>query len=338
MFLRGNHGWIGVDIGARSVKIAQVSRRGGGLQLDAAAVAPRAEVVPPDDPVALSFSVRREIEWALATLDDLTGRRCAASLSMALCDCAPGKELAAVGDGPNAWCSATWETRDSAKGEDSSYTFSAPLAAAEQVADDLLDAGLSCRTLDAMTHAVARAVAWSQPNQRGKTLGVVDWSYSGALYCSVREGRPVYVRQLKNSALAAVEEELCSELGVSPSDAPPLLLEATNGPAEGRASDLRELITELAEPVVTGLGDELALTLGHLRSHRKMDAPDMILLLGGGGALGAERRLSLRADCPVSVWTVPGLKSPRAAPLCLFGPAIALSALGWESRSLWEGH
>ncbi|MEM6799462.1 MAG: hypothetical protein AAF589_08100 [Planctomycetota bacterium] len=317
-------GWIGVDVGASCVKVAQVSLKDGRLHLDHAAITPRRESNA--DATAQAASVRYEIEGALATIGTLNTKRCAGMLSMSECDVTPGKPTDA-GVKAAGGCVDTW-LAESTPREEHWYTFTASHDAAEGLANDLLDAGLSCRTIDAGTHALARAAAWASPGKRGDVLGVLDWGYSGAMYCSVLNGCPVYVRQLKEVALRELEDTLIAELDVNRTEAYRLL----SGVATDENRDFAELVGELAKPLAARLADELTKTLEHLRSHRTTVAPREVVVFGGGGALGLERVIGPRIGCPVRAWKLPGDGAAAGVPACLLGPAVALSALAWEGR------
>ena len=324
--LTSNQGWIGIDAGASSVKLAQVARTGDGLQVRRAALAPRDHAWSSDlvggDPLS-SFA---EIESALAISGAKGMRRTAGALSMSVCDVAPGQITSPVGAGV---CADDWQA-DATLGEEGWYTFSTSEPIADRLCEDIRQVKLSCHTIDAMPHALARAVAWAAPAAGKRTLAALDWGYSDVLFCSVQSGRPVYVRSLRDCGLKHLEQELISELGLERGEACELIAGVASGTQGQEAADL---IAELARPLIDRLRDELARTLEHLKSHRKPVMPERLFTFGGGATLGAERLLAERAGCKISAWTLPGCDPPQAGPLCLFGPAIALSALAWEGRA-----
>ncbi len=220
-------------------------------------------------------------------------------------------------------CRQSW-LADSSSKEELWYTLEVSVSAAEQLCDDFLSTGLSCRTLDATPHTLSRAVALAASHDHGKALGLLDWSHSGAMYCSVINGKPAYVRQLRNAALGTLEEDLCEELDINRGDLYRLLCHSD--------SELLELVNELVQPITEQLGLELARTLEHLRFQRKSLAPRKVYLFGGGGALRQERQLSEKADCLLEPWKLPHDETTRVAPDCMLASAIALSGLPWEAR------
>jgi len=321
----GNQGWIGVDAGASNVKLAQVTRTSDGLRLRRAAIVPREQAWSADLLAGEPLSSTAELESALAIAGSAPGRRAAGTISMAVCDVAPGQLSAPVSAGV---CADDWQA-DASMGEDGWYTFSTSEAIADRLCEDIRQVKLSCHTLDAMPHALARAVAWAAPAAGRRTLAALDWGYSEVLFCSVQNGRPVYVRPLRDCGLKLLEQELASELGLQRSE----VCELVAGVASGnQGPEAAALVADLARPLIDRLGEELARTLQHLKSHRKPVMPDSILTLGGGATLGAEALLAKRAECSVAPWTLAGCDTHQAGPLSLFGPAIALSALAWEAR------
>ncbi|MEN1682228.1 MAG: hypothetical protein AAGJ46_21850, partial [Planctomycetota bacterium] len=295
------------------------SRRGGRVRVERTAVACRSTPVDPTAPA--DWSARQEIETALAVAGRPKASRSAASVSMSLCDLAAGR---ATPD-EESFVSSQWHADlSSAEGW---YTFAAPLSVADRVCRDLGKAGLTCKSLDGMTHALARAVWLAGLNQGGRTVAALDWSHGGAMLCSVSDGRPVYVRQLRGCGLAKVEEAVAEELQLERLRVCELISSLATKPADDPAA---ELVREIARPVTEDLASELARTLDHLRSHKKALAPESVALFGGGAALGVHRRLAERAKLPVAPWTLPtDGDAPPPAALAMFGPAIALSALAW---------
>ncbi|MEM8865636.1 MAG: hypothetical protein AAGF31_08865 [Planctomycetota bacterium] len=326
--IRKKNGWVGIDAGASTLKLAQVRRQGSQLSLEHAVIVPRASAWHSDtEEFGCSF---QEIESAIAIAGELGGARAAATLSMAVCDVVAGRAaqplaIAVGGAQATKYCTDEWQA-DTKLGDEGWYTFSLQEAIADDLCRDLSRSGLSCRTIDAMTHTLARAVAIHDPDSRRRTVATLDWGHSGAMLCSVRDGAPVYVRRLKGCGLRALEEAVCDELEIDRIAACELMAKAA-GDAEGPAA---QLIADLAVPLVDRLADDLGRTLTHLKSHRKSLMPEKIFLFGGGATIGAAQKLAKCVERPVMPWAPPGIEPADGISLAMLGPAIALSALAWE--------
>lgn len=331
-------GWIGIDAGSSTVKLAQVSLIGGRLRLDHAAVVPRAEAWEPG--AGAPFSSLQEIESALAIAGGVAGRNAAAVLSMATCELGVGKTLVAAASPASGEastgggiCTDAWQADPSA-GDDGWYQLACPEPTADGLCRDLQNARLLCRGIDAAPTAFARLVALAAPSDASRTVGLIDWGSSGALYCSIQNGRPVYTRMLKGCGLAELNELLGDELQADPLRVAEVMASLGTG---DRSSAAAQLVEELARPWVERLESALRETLRHLRMHRKRLAPQKLLLMGGGASLGVEQRLSKQTGVPCQVWSLPGSPEAPAAPQAVLGPAIACSALAWQSRIAKQG-
>lgn len=319
--IKPTEGWVGIDAGASAVKLAQVSRRSGRLRVQRTALACRsAPLAPDEEPLRSSL---QEIQTVLAIAGG-TRRVAAGALSMSQCDLVAGRASLAGANPPligQPWRGAA------GRGDDGWYTLATPEAVADRLCRDLSRAGLSCRSIDGMTHALARATELAAPAPDGVAIGAIDWSHSGAVLVICRDGRPAYVRRLRNCGLAEVEGLLAAELRIGRLGACELMAKAA------RQSDTAaDLIADIAAPVAGRLATELIRTLEHLRSHREPIRPTQVLLFGGGALLGLHAELTDRTGTPVRPWTLPGAAPEIAWELPLFGPAIALSALAWEPR------
>jgi len=97
-----------------------------------------------------------------------------------------------------------------------------------------------------------------------------------------------------------------------------------------------QAVGEILQPALNHLVADVRRTLEHLQNVGKNLAPQSIYLFGGGATIGGiGPLLGERLGRQVQVWTldqeVAEVAADKAAPLCLLGPAIALSALKWEA-------
>lgn len=280
----------------------------------------------------------KEIESAQAIAGDTKIKKAACVLSMLTCDLVPGRMATALAGATaeSTSCVGEWQADPSSRDE-SWYTVSAAPSVADTLCNDVRQAGMSCRVLDALPHALARAAMLASPSGNA-THAVLDCGHANTTFAVVRGGKPLYVRQFKGEGVSEVESLLSEELGISRTDA--LRLFASHAAARGSdagnaesGSQVAALLDELSTPYQETIAEELHRTLTHLRSHRRGLVPQQLCLLGGGSLLDLTERLSNTAELPVQVWTVE-TDEPQ---LCvgtqpLFGVAAGLSALAWEAR------
>ena len=349
-------GWIGVDVGTHAVKLAQVQRCGSALQLAEALVIRRRDPWVGDDQNRPPLPSSEEIHAALSLGRHFRGRRAAMVLSMAFCD-ARGCHLAETAEADQdalvareletvyADASQTrefdfWPVALPAEGQPSpenAIAFSMPRAWAQRMADDLAETRLVGETLDALPMTLARAVEIGSPGDSQTPLAAVDWGCQRATLCIVLNGRPLFVRSLRDSGFARVVAALCKALAVNADEAQCLL--ADHGlprPGGGSAEELPSVIEEvMAEPRDTFLG-ELQRTIAFLRQQRRALTPHKLLLFGAGATVrNVGEYLTNKIALPVSVWHLPHGGRPDGDlnwPPALLAPAIALSSLAWWKR------
>lgn len=351
------HGWLGVDIGTAAIKVAQVVRRGGQFRLADCAVVRRREPWPTTSLSGPQTSAA-EIRAALSMGRQFRGRHAASAVTMALCELLSletseyedsrlrelvGKEVAA-----RAATDATRRAFDfwhmnpdpNARGENISG-LSVPVAWVDQVADDVTKIGLWCQVLDGAPLAVSRATGIANAPTTSGPLAALDWGYSHATFCAVSEGSARYVRCLRDGGLRHLVAALADELGVNDEEAQHLLtrhgLPATTD--HTTSDSVQPLLAEILTSALTNIRHEINRTLDFLQTHRREIVPRQLVLFGGGATIrNIDSHLTAHLELPVVKWkgigrdTIgsPTFSSDDAA-VSLFGPAVALSCLRWET-------
>ncbi|WP_425397161.1 pilus assembly protein PilM [Aeoliella sp.] len=359
MFARTHHGWIGLDIGASNVKLAQVVRRGDRLVLENAAVVPRNVVWQEDNLAeAPAVSAAEEIAAALVTAPQIAGRQAAVLLPSTACQLNTAPEandhgqvtaivegLAAVGIRLEGRVFDFWPALPSKRGEHTVNVLSTGRGWPETAVADLQRSKLSCQTIDGVPHALARAVSHVHP-PGPHPVGVLNWSFTSATFVLVDQGQPVYVRSMKNTSLARALVDVAQQLDLEFDEAGELLRTVNLAPHPAMPQDeVAEVLSELLEPTIKSLVAEMEKTLEHLHNlgknmtpKRLFLAPQTVYLLGGGATLGGvDLLLTQRLRRQVRIWTLndesESVAAARGVPLCLLGQAIALSALRWEAAT-----
>lgn len=351
----GRRGWIGVDVGTRCVKLAQVRRADGRCELLDAAIVPRDEAWPGGDlsqrpPRASEGEIRAGIEAA-----NLSGRGSACSAPMALCD-VRGLRVEETDEAAQrlAVCGALeslgvvkqeshvvdfWPTDVGAGRSDSTADNLTAVALRRdwsvQISRDVARAGLACHAIDAIPPALARAVALTHDGPIKETLAAIDWGHASVTFCIVRAGQPLFVRSLLKSGLGCFLATLRDTLELNEDEALCVLRQTgVRGTTGAETEDeMRQVIEEVLSEPLSMLLSELRRTLGYLQSHRADLQPSRIWLFGGGATIrNIDGFLSQHLGLRTARWRMKSRnsKSRFDDSFSMLGPAIALSSLAWS--------
>lgn len=356
MIFSRTKGWIGVDIGTHTIKLAQVERRGARVELVEALSIPRQEPWSDNHDETTDIPSNLEIQAALSLGTRFRGRDAAITLPMAVCDIrtcdvegdTDSGRRAAVLQELDSIYTDTLATRefdywsvglpsDKMGDADNTIALSVPSSWASRVCLDLREAGLVGHVLDGLPLATARAIALGMPRESG-LVAAVDWGHHRATLCSVKGGRPLFVRCLRDCGFQSVTNALCNRLAVTADEAQKLLRDhGLPSRAGDAASDVQRVIEEVARDPVDRFVDELSRTTTYLSQQRRSVAPAKVVLLGGGAAVkNMASYLDDRLELPVQTWRLDAAASTaaedRRLAIEMFGPAIALSSLAWAAR------
>jgi type IV pilus assembly protein PilM len=353
-------GWIGVDVGTHTVKLAQVVRDGANVRLHRAAVIQRPNTWTGNDSLAQDQPITShpEIQAALEC-GGFVGRNAICALPMNVCqlrslNIPPGSdherrtiiadELAEeFAEFRNPMEFDYWEM-EAARGDKSSDGFNVSVIAASrmwisQVWRDCRRAGMDCWAIDGLPLAMARAVAMVGGLGGGRRALAVDWGYSNTTLCIVGDDRPLYSRRIQDCEFGRVLESIMQAFDVTLDEAQHLVeseglaLPQERPPTE---PDAAQAITEEAASSVDVLIRQISRTLQFTEMQRRHLQPSAIWLMGGGASLkNIGPFLSHALSLPVHILTL----APEASPIAcaagnrsaVFGSAAALSALAWRA-------
>jgi type IV pilus assembly protein PilM len=356
---RRQRGWIGIDLGTRAIKIAQVERVGAGLRLVDAVVMQRGQRGA-DDPDDIAWRAT-EIRAALTLAPKLRGRVAACCLSpqqttlrtmrLPLGTLRQQRAMIAHQLAPRLGLATQtsafdyWELESSDRGADDKQklaVISVEEQAAVDAAREIERAGLECRVLDAQPLALSRAVDMLQPHGATTVHAVFDWGFDRSTLNIVRQGVPQFTRELRRCGLSRTVGELSQALGISPDDAQQVLTQyGLPIPGSDQASGddetcqkLQQVVEEVISPFIHELTGEIEKTLHYLRFQRPELNPQCLYLVGGGASLrNIDQHLAHFVSLPLSLWTMPlgsaRLESGHRLSLPMLASTVALSALAW---------
>jgi type IV pilus assembly protein PilM len=353
-------GWIGVDVGTHTVKLAQAVRDGAGARLHRAAVIQRPTSLSGGEALALEqpISSYPEIHAALEC-GDFVGRDAICSLPMNACQLRslhvpPGSDrerrTIISGELAEEWTDHRqpmefdfWEM-EPARAEKPGDAFNVSVLAASrlwvaQLFRDCRKCGLNCWSIDGVPLAMARAVTMAGGATGGRRALAIDWGYSSVTLCIVGDERPLYSRRIHDCSFGCVLDAIVRAFNVSLDEAQHLV-ESQGMPSpetepSGDAATQR-IIAEVAARPLEELVRQVRRTLQFTESQRRHLQPTAIWLMGGGAAM---RNIGLCMEQQLEV-SVHGWKAPHdgAGIACadgnrsaLFGAAMALSASAWRA-------
>lgn len=341
-----NRGWIGVDIGTRQIKLAQIQRQAGEYQLTGCWTIGSDDDQPLDRQTLRDSGLAHRRALIHSARAMFHGRDAAATLPMSFVELrslelpsGPRQELLAMveqelaGDleGNEARCDIdAWEA--GAVGDTSKVV----AVACEhnlgmKVARDLLSAGLQCNVLDAVPCAMARAVQFCDPAVADRAACALDLGEAAAMVTVIHGTLPVFCRMLRGCGLQAIVQRLRDKLHISRPECRQLLTRYGLPDAAGNESALAT--HRIIAPVVEQLVEELRRTLQFIGQQSPQMMPQRLWLFGGGALIrNLPEYLAARLEMPTSRWSLapPGCPAPENAD-ALYGVAAGLSALAWEA-------
>ena len=352
-------GWIGVDVGTSTIKLAQVERNGGQWRL-----ACRLVVAMGDDSNSLpspagDASFAQLLSAALQESRGFRGRRAALALPLSTMEMRtlqlPSgtddeirdmivQELSlAVGDSSGERLFDFWDTglcRKSEKNEamrDLAVLSISPQSA-EHAAEELLTLGLKCQVVDGIPFALARAVAMDSSNAGRSTVAALDWGFTSVTFVVVADGRPSFVRSFRDCGVGRIVRSLCEKFGLTVPECAQLLgrYGIPHPETVDRGTGLQQMIYDLASEPFASLQNELEKTFLYLHRQAPDLMPEQIVLFGGGatinnGASLLSSRINILVKCWQPSWLAGDIDNPGCARNNLFGQAAALSALAFEA-------
>lgn len=287
-------GLIGVDLGAHSVKLAQIERRGGVWRLIDAVTVPRREAWPSQLGPHTALSSVEEIRTAV----EIGRFRGAAAACLAprqvtevrTLQVPPGTAIE-----QRQMLSGEVQAWDEARGRAEFDFLPAPVGAgsrnavlvaslseawSSQIQRDMRAAGLRCRLIDAAPAAACRAAAalHTTPQeavpQDATPLAVLDWGFHEVSLSVCVGGAPAFHRSLPGCGLAEVRERIRRFR-------PDVELTEALGPTAPHPS---LLVKDASSAVLRRLRTQVERTLEYLGSRRRRLVPDRCLVCGGGAA------------------------------------------------------
>jgi hypothetical protein len=340
--------WLGIDIGASAIKLAQVARHRDHWTLLVSHLIPAGNVSI--DRAGLDRGLLLEVfRERLTRMARPGGRDAACVLSAGLIalntfELPPGSpdetrqmiaaELAGLGEIDPEFGSFENAGASGSSGMLQHTVLSLPTTTATVITENLWDLGYACQAIDGLPCIHARAACLAERGASAETIGVLDWGATTPMLTIVRRGRPVFTRVLRDCGLNGPVQSTAARIRFEADELHELLMASGQSHDFGPLASARsgEILRDLADRSVQRLEPELQRTLRFLKRQGKELVPSRMLLVGGGALLPEiDARLSDMAQTPTEVWRLPGGRKSEGHPdlmQAVFASAIALSTLG----------
>lgn len=356
-------GWIGIDVGAQSIKVAQVEQAGESFCLRDAVILPRGEPWRWDDPTdaTTSRASYKEISAALNAGHHFCGRKTACTLPPCLYQIhalrlPPGKpterrsmaahELAEHDQRNNTDFEFDFWDIETAEADDDSESpnvnvLSLASVWGDQVARDFARLKLNCQVLDGPVHPLARAIQMMPQHNSQLPVAVLDWGFQSVTISLVIGGKPVYTRQIHRCGYHRVLDSVMETMDFSRERAQYVLLEyglPTSHGEDRTFHPAQQMIADAVSSNLRELIEEIQRTLAYLRSQRSHWYPHQIVLFGGGAMIkNVEVLITERTGIQTEPWQMQadGVATnvdEHFPALPLLASAIALSTLAWIQK------
>lgn len=345
MFLPRRQNYIGLDIGALSMKAVQVQQNGKRVRVEAAAVIPRATGNAPLDTTAI-----RRVRDVLAR-QGFKGNKLIVSapadkLHVELLELpprhsgAPVDQLARVEmmrlaklDG-NAFEMESWDLPAPPRGGGGTAVMAvaARHADTQSIYETFAEVGLSIEAIDVQACAIARACK-PRMNPAGVTP-ILDLGFSRAVLMFIRDGVVVFQRSFSHCGTSGIQTELTRRLGVDADVAEHLIAEFAYRDSD-HASSPSAVLGSMIDRYADALAAEIETSCAYI-THRYGDAnPETLFVIGGAaGAAGVRDSLKKRLAIEVEPLAPTGLAECSPATMEQCSSALLTAAFG---LALYEG-
>lgn len=337
------NGWIGIDIGTHSVKLAQVRRtEASTFELAASAIILRDAKWDPAELVkSPARSSAAEINAACEIAETYNGRQAACAMPIALCEVRSlempshdeysianliANELERIGTSGNY-------VADYCGGDNQLQLLAGflPKRWSDQIANDAERSSLDLQTVEISPLTLTHAALLPSACPLQSVFAILDWGTSSATLSIVKSGTTVFARKLPNVGLNNAACEITSAIDVAPDEAF-FLLRETGLPAAQQPDDNRSkwqnVIADTLGDFLSHVHSELRRTLEYIENRHQDWIPSEMILFGGGSTVpNICQQITDWIDLPCRKWQFKGC-NPATAPL--LGAAISLSTRKWS--------
>lgn len=342
---RRSQGLIGLDLGTRFVKAAQVRPGMGGMKLVAIHSVPIAGANPLSRSTISHGAIRNTVTGMRLRSCGFAGHRAVVGLANSLAeprilelpvsdeaDLAVMVEQELQSEGlvqSDFWLADPADTSD---GE--MLRVSAVAVAQETInrcSEDLARAGIECAVIDALPFALSRAVKFvDRTVDSGRPVAALDWGAGHPSFVILNDNGPVFTRSLRNCGLAAALNDVQEQLGIDELECAQLLTTVGIRRSGRIMARIADRVGRSFADCLAALLDQLERTLAFVRQ-RGM-TPERIWMFGCGGTIaGMGEALTEQLRLDVRPWNPAADQLSRpvrnSGSLAAYGAAAGFSLL-----------
>lgn len=352
MIWKTQQGLLGIDFGTNAVKIAQTKKVNGFIYLQDATCAITNRLAPLEMSIdqlpemhwrAFRFACHSSEEFQRASAACLLPKSCASLQFLQVADDQPADQRRTIesylssnvpGSSGLTWDFWSWSNNADARNEENAGVVLTSRSLVEATESTLRSSGINCHAMDGVPTALSRAVGM-QSHRAGPVIAL-DWGVSEALLTIVVDDAPVFARNLRGCGLGDAISQCSQTLCLSEKEIAAVWHDSVlAGLSDSQQVEIRNAVTEFFTPVLHAVIDELQRTKEYLGSHRQSWSPVEIMLFGLGSLIpNVARNIGAGTELATSIWSPDSIidsRSEASVPISLLAPAIATSALTWES-------
>ena len=291
---------IGVDVGSRSIKFAQLLISGGKPQIAALSMLPRAKIaeqIGPEDILTTKHVLKRQgfygNEVVLAAPEDELLRGIIdvpPQLSGAPVSQIARMELSRIHNVvPDSFEMVCWDPADPGKSKSTTQAVAigCPHEGADAFIDLFEDSGFCVSALDVRIAAAARAcMSLTVPPPALTSILDIGWESTKLLF--VCGGTVVYERPFRNRCLAKLRTKLSETFGITEEAADQVISTiglAAGGEAGGLDQESVEVIRRMLRKHFDMMLEELEGSFDYANYQHPRDGIKRLLLIGGGASI-----------------------------------------------------
>ena len=341
-------GFVGVDVGTRFLKVAQVETSGARWRLRAAEIVDLGE--PGRGRSALPDGLGRQLadvmasvafagRQAVCVLPDGFYERDAVEFDPVLSrspEHVVADHLAAKqAPGSPARMSDFWLAEHDEGGHARAEIVSVSTDVVRELVETLQSAGLGIHCLDSAPTVVARAMCIARPEAARGVVASIDWGDRNATYTLSVRGVPVFARTLRHAGFRRLIESVAEGLQLSIADAEILLCNygSTAAGSTGPRATILKSLAACAHDVLREFREELKRTRDYVHRRYPQYSAESLVVQGGGSLFSPLCETAGDAfGLKPQTWSsarFEGVADSRIA-LPVFANAIALSTIGFE--------
>lgn len=348
---RERRGYLGIDVGSKLIKVAQIVRLSNNWAVDQFSTYPRTTKIG-DELIDNLPSVLRGIQGAsdrfhgdetamLIPFDQVRMRTLSIDLMkdprvhrVLMSEFATQEKININDYEINCWQTKQIEKQDGRESWGDFEVLAIPKRAIETSLQVQRNCRLNCQSMISLPHTLARAVQLIDENTE-EPVAILDFGFNSCTFCVVQNGQPVYVRRIRTISFSKLVAELQKGLPVQEEEIM-MILQALRGQESvfGIASpDIIETCYQNAPVSLNQITAELNRTLRYLSFHHKEFVPSKCYLCGAGATFpNLSNWLHVELNLPFESWRLPTLREITESnrSLALLANACSLSSLYWN--------